>query len=101
MTSRSIKKSRNRKSYAISDRSGMRYPYNEMIYEPGTNLFIHRSESDGIYNAVDHPQNHIRTKPENPLLSDAHPETHVTDVAALQDNSGVLIFTNTGEPIGL
>lgn len=37
----------------------MRFPINEMIKEPGTNYFIHKSESDGIYNAVDHPQAHL------------------------------------------
>ena len=98
---RSVVKSKNRLSYAISDRSGMRYPYNEMMYEPGTNFFIHRSESDGIYNEVDHPQNHIRVKPENYALLDAHPETTQFAPAALQTNEGVVIFTNIGQPIGL
>jgi hypothetical protein len=28
-----------------------------MVKEPGTNLWVHRSESDGMWNRVDHPQN--------------------------------------------
>lgn len=49
----------NSKAWAISDRNGGRYPMREMIREPGTNYLIHYSESDGIYNYVDHPQAHI------------------------------------------
>lgn len=37
-------------SYAFSDRSGMPFPYREMVIEPGTGLFVHRSESDGKWN---------------------------------------------------
>ena len=44
------------KAYAISQRSGMKFLISEMIREPDTGLFIHRSESDGKYNAVGHPQ---------------------------------------------
>lgn len=47
---------RNPKAYGISERSGMKFPISEMIKEPGTGFFVHRSESDGMFNAVDHPQ---------------------------------------------
>ncbi len=47
------------RAWFISDRSGMRYPMSESLKEPGTNYLIHYSESDGIYNYVDHPQAHI------------------------------------------
>ena len=46
-----------KRAWSISQRSGLKYPYREMIKEPGTGLWIHRSESDGRYNLVDHPQN--------------------------------------------
>lgn len=42
---------------AICDRTGIEHPLREMIKEPGTGYFVHRSVSDGAYNAVDHPQN--------------------------------------------
>ena len=42
---------------AICQRSGFHYPYDQMVKEPGTGYWVHRSESDGIYNLVDHPQN--------------------------------------------
>ncbi len=43
--------------WAISDRSGFKYPMNEMVIEPGTGLLVHKSESDGEYNAVTSPLN--------------------------------------------
>lgn len=49
----------NSNANAISDRSGFRHPMHEMIVEPGTGYLIHRSESDGRWNFVDHPQAHI------------------------------------------
>ena len=90
-----ITKSKNRKSLAISERSGLRFRYNEMIYEPGTNLFIHRSETDGRYNLKDHPQNHIRVRPEDIALRNAHTDVTLTDtIPGLQTNEGLVIFTN-------
>jgi hypothetical protein len=47
------------KAWAISDRSGTRFPMHEMVKEPGTGYLVHQSESDGIWNFVDHPQAHI------------------------------------------
>jgi hypothetical protein len=49
-----------KKAWSISDRSGKRFPYNEMLFEPGTKLWIHYSESDGEYNYVDHPQGKMK-----------------------------------------
>jgi len=42
-----------KKVYAFSERSGMPFPYREMVTEPGTGLFVHKSESDGKYNIKD------------------------------------------------
>jgi hypothetical protein len=50
-----------RKAWSVSDRSGRRFPYREMIKEPGTNLWVHKSESDGIYNMVQHPQGQVKS----------------------------------------
>lgn len=44
---------------AISDRSGERFPMNEMVKEPGTGYLVHRSESDGQWSEVTHPLNNI------------------------------------------
>jgi hypothetical protein len=49
--------SRGKKARFICDRSGFEYPYSEGVIEPGTGLFVHKSESDGMWNLVDHPQN--------------------------------------------
>lgn len=43
----------------ISDRDGRKYYRDECIQEPGTHYLIHEKESDGEYNLVDHPANHI------------------------------------------
>jgi hypothetical protein len=60
---------------AISDRSGFKFPWREMVREPGTGYIVHRSESDGKYNLVDHPQNHVGTvRTENIALSWSRPE---------------------------
>lgn len=40
------------RAWAISQRSGLKFPYNEMVREPGTNLLIHKNESDGEFNAA-------------------------------------------------
>ena len=44
----------------ICDRSGFRYPMTEMVIEEGTGWLVHRSEDDGMWNLVDHPQNHVQ-----------------------------------------
>lgn len=44
----------------ICQRSGFKYPYKEIVEEPGTGLWVHYSESDGAYNRVQHPQLHIK-----------------------------------------
>lgn len=50
---------RNSDASAISDRSGIRFPMNEMVIEPGTNYLVHRSESDGQYSLVRHPLSNL------------------------------------------
>ena len=47
---------------AICDRSGFEYPMSEMVVEAGTNYLVHRSEDDGMWNLIDHPQNYPPTK---------------------------------------
>ena len=43
-------------NWVISDRSGMKFRMRDTIKEPGTGYRIGKSESDGKWNAVDHPQ---------------------------------------------
>lgn len=74
---------------AICQRSGMKFPYSEMIIEPGTGLFIHYSESDGMYNRVDHPQLHIKGVSDRIGLRQPHPDVQLpVTVDYLTDNSG-------------
>ena len=83
---------------AICERSGLKFPYREMIKEPGTGLFIHKSESDGMYNRVDHPQNHIKGAADKQSLRNANPDTTLV-VEYLVDESGNLIVVT--EQFGL
>lgn len=45
--------SRGRRALSVSDRSGLPFPYRQMVSEPGTKAWVHSSESDGRYNRVD------------------------------------------------
>lgn len=76
---------------SISDRSGQTFPYKEMIKEPGTGLWIHKSETDGKWNRVDHPRNFIKVKSDPQALRYPHPEQ------PFADNAG-LILIDTGIP---
>jgi hypothetical protein len=42
----------------ICHRSGFKFPYSELVFEPGTNFLVHKSENDGSYSVVNHPQNY-------------------------------------------
>jgi hypothetical protein len=37
---------------SLSDRSGLYYPYKDMVEEPDTKVWVHKSESDGRNNRV-------------------------------------------------
>ncbi len=58
-------------AWFISDRSGMRFRMSEHVIEPGTGYMIHKSESDGIWNMVDHPQANLQKWAE--LSGDPYP----------------------------
>ena len=99
------------KAWAISDRSGMRFPMCEMVIEPGTNYLLHRSESDGIYNMVDHPQANLQKWAQ--LSGDPYPvpnarpdvnwahvnELEVTAGNDLVDINGVTIDLGKEDPL--
>ena len=87
-------------AWAISDRSGMKFPIKEMIYEPGTNYFIHKSESDGKYNAVDHPQANLTKYADfsgDPYpVKDAHPDINHSIQVLLTDENGSILTDEGG-----
>lgn len=88
-----------KRAWAISQRSGLRFPYNEMIKEEGTGYFIHRSESDGEYNAVTHPQQRLKTpKPDKQSLPYVSGDYGYLESATsfLTDESGdMIVFLET------
>lgn len=49
---------RGKNAIGICHRSGFKVPYKDLMFEPGTNYFVHKSESDGDYSLVAHPQNY-------------------------------------------
>lgn len=93
-------KKRGGDAWAISDRSGMRFKIRDMVIEPGTGYFVHKSESDGKYNQVDHPQAHLQKYAK--LSGDPYPLkntrvdiNHVVDMF-LTDEDSAFILDNNG-----
>lgn len=85
---------------AICDRSGFEYPYSEMVVEPGTGLFVHKSESDGMYNAVHHPQNYSpRDLADGASLRNARPDPGTDRLTFLGDHLGFWLTDAKGTPI--
>lgn len=92
-------------AWFISDRSGMRYRMCEHVIEPGTGYMIHRSESDGIWNMVDHPQANLQKWAElsgdpYPVLN-ARPDIDWTTDTVLEDFNGTDIIDVNGTRIDL
>lgn len=67
---------------SISDRSGKAFPYREMITEPGTKLQVHYTESDGMWNMLDHPQNHIKGKSDKMSLKNGRAQTGIEAISS-------------------
>jgi hypothetical protein len=71
-----------KKAVAIDDRTGFKMPYKEMVFEPGTNYFVHEDESDKNFSLVSHPQNYPpKQLVENVTLKHAYPDTDVSVAA--------------------
>lgn len=69
---------------SICQRSGFKFPYREMVFESGTNTWVHRSEDDGQWDLVNHPQNYPPEKlTERISLRWAHPETNTFDLSGV------------------
>ena len=87
----------------ISDRSGFEFDIKDSIKEPGTGYLIHKSESDGIYNAVDHPQAHLTryaTLSGDPkAIKNPRPDINWVLDIHLTDDLGNMITTQTELPI--
>ncbi len=47
---------------AIDQRTGFKHNQKDMVFEPDTQMFVHKSESDKRYNLVGHPQNYPSLK---------------------------------------
>jgi len=85
------------RALAICHRSGFAFPYREMVREPGTGYLVHWTESDGVWNVVDHPQNFPpRDLSDAIALRWASPDRDeaAADRTLLADNTGnILEFT--------
>lgn len=95
---------RSSRAWAISDRSGMRFRMSEMITEPGTHYFIHRSESDGIWNYVDHPQAHIDKYASfgDPFpIPNARPDVNWVTDCFITDTAGNILCDQNNEGIDI
>lgn len=79
-----------KKAIAICQRSGFKYLQSEMVFEPGTNYFVHRSESDKGANLVTDPLNYApdsMKKPEAIGLKHISPDVQLSigTVTSAQD----------------
>jgi len=91
-----------KKSKAISDRSGMAFPYNEMLKE-WNGSFVHQSEFE-----AKHPQLELRShKPDRQALQNARPDREETAVSRLlglnsfkTSNAGTSVITVTEQSHG-
>lgn len=55
--------SKGARAKSISDRSGQPFPYREMVMEKSTELWVHKSEDDGIWNLIDY-EKYIKVVPQ-------------------------------------
>lgn len=62
----------------VDQRTGFKHLQRDMVFESGTKYYVHKQESDGRYNLVDHPQNYRSAKldrPERIALRHPSPDT--------------------------
>lgn len=89
-------------SFGICDRSGFKVRYSEMVKEPGTGYWVHKSESDGRYSAVNHPQNFPpRPRAESLPLRFARSGKNEITLHTLLTETGSVLLTESGDPIVL
>jgi len=86
------------KATAICDRSGFKHKLKDMVLEPGTNLLVHKSLSDGKWNRVHHPQNFAADTKENISLRVSRPDPTSHDEILVKDSSGTVITNSQGQP---
>lgn len=83
-----------------SDRSGFTFPYLEGVIEPGTGLFVHKSENDGMWSLAKHPQNFPpKLKPEAIGLRNARPQTGAYKDSYWTEDSDNVSPPNINEPL--
>lgn len=87
----------------ISDRSGFKHKMRDMIKEPGTGYLVHKRESDGIYNQVDHPQAHLskwaKLSGDPKPVKNARPDEDRSISIFLTDENGNILVSETNTPI--
>lgn len=67
-----------RRAIAIDQRTGFKHLQSEMIFEPGTEYFVHRSENDKEHNLVTDPLNYFPSKMRTPeAIGLKHPSPDV------------------------
>lgn len=71
---------RPRFAIAIDERTGFKHKQRDMVFEPGTNYYVHKKESDGNRNLVTDPLNYLSPKmgrPERVALRHPSPDTEL------------------------
>jgi hypothetical protein len=88
-------------SWGVCDRSGLKTPRSQLVREPGTNLYVRRSELDGYYNYVKHPQNKAPHKRVEVALRRTSPDVDVSysNFLLLEDGGCFLTEMYGGEKV--
>ena len=82
-----------KKGFFICERSGFEYPIKYMTKEPGTGLIVAKQESDGKYNIVDHPQNHVKAKADGRVIKNARPDRKEEHNFLTDENGDIVTVT--------
>lgn len=90
------------KKLVWSEKSAMPFPAEEMVYEKGTGLYVHRSEDDSNYNWRTHPQlTKIRVTPERPPNIPSLTPDYQIDPPYIELEDGTILEGDNETYIGL
>lgn len=90
------------RAVTIDDRSGFKESYKDMVFEPGTNFWVHKDESDKEFSIVSHPQNYA---PEHIVdhvaLRNPSPDTKLDSGFILAEDGIDFILRENGDNFGI
>jgi hypothetical protein len=82
------------RAIAIDQRTGFKHLQSQMVFEPGTNYYVHRDESDGPFNLVTDQLNYVSDKMKKPdaqALRYSSPEYDIPTVLVSNVTAGAVV----------